>query len=136
MAKLGRPHGLDQDDTREELALLISRGLNNVEIGEIMGRHPETIGVWKKDAAVQARVVTLRRERVNKFVSQIDNELENRLRKIGDLTVTELLKIRQTVQPKAAESDRGMSPQEIARRWREQDEATASGESVPIPSDG
>ena len=127
MAKLGRPSGLDQDDTREELAKLLSRGLNNVEVGEILGRGPETIAVWKQDEEVQQRVVALRRERVNKFVSIIDSDLEKRLRHPEKLTVTELLKIRQTIQPKAAELDRGMSPQDIARRWKEQDAATADG---------
>ena len=57
-----------------------------------------------------ARRRALRRERVNKFVSKIDTELEKRLNKIGDLTVTEILKIRQTVMPKAAEPTGASAP--------------------------
>ena len=130
----GRPSGLDQDDTREELAKLLVRGLSGPEIGEIMGRHKDTINVWRHDAAVQEMVAKLRRERVNKFVSQIDSELEKRLENIEDLSVQELLKIRSTVNPKAGETDRGPTAEEARRQWREQDQKTAQGERVPIPS--
>lgn len=128
----GRPSALNQDDTREQLALLIARGLSAPEIGEIMGRHEQTIKVWRQDEEVQARVTTLRRERVNRFVSKIDQELEKRLENPGKLTVTELVKIRQTLMPKASESSKP-DPEAARARWREQDEQTAT-ERVPIPS--
>jgi len=132
----GRPHGLDQEDTREQLAQLLARNLTAPEIGEILGRHKDTIKVWRHDELVQERVSQIMRERVNRFISVIDGELEKRLEEPGKLTVNELVKIRQAINPKGAERG-GPDPEAARRRWREEDQRTAAepqGETVPIPS--
>lgn len=130
----GRPHGLDEPDAREELSDLMVRGLNGPEIAELMGRHVDTIRVWRKDEGVQELVSKKRRERVNRFVSKIDAELEKRLEHPEKLTITELTKIRQTIQPRAAAGDGKRDPAAARRDWLNQDEETAGGEKIPIPS--
>jgi len=122
----GRPHGLNEEGVREQLADLMVRGMNAPEIAEVLGKHPDTILTWRKDEEVQTLVARKRRERVNRFVSKIDTELENRLEHPEKLSVAELVKIRQSLMPRAAGSERP-DPSAARRAWQREDQQTAQG---------
>lgn len=107
MAKVGRPHYLEDPEEgparRRQLAELVSRGTKRAEIAEAFDRHPDTISNWIHRPDVQALISQMNRERVNRIVSRVDAELEQRLERIGTMELEDVLKLRKEMVPHRVE---------------------------------
>lgn len=95
---------LATDERLEEFCQMLADGTPKRVIGETFGCTRESVHNWMKDARVQARWDRIIKERSRNIRSQTDNRILKRLEQGDNLTLDQLLRVRQTFAGEAPES--------------------------------